>query len=134
MFKEYADHDATGLAELVARREVSPAELLDAALARAEAVNPQINAICTPMTAIARRRLEEPLSGPFAGVPLLIKDIAQHYAGVPTTAGSRALKDWTPDRHAEVVERLLAAGCVIFGKTTTPEYALKGVTELVHRN
>lgn len=129
MFKEYSQYDATGLAELVARRDITPSELLDAALARAEAVNPQINAICTPMTAIARRRLEEPLSGPFAGVPLLIKDIAQHYAGVPTTAGSRPLRNWVPDRHAEVVSRLLAAGTVIFGKTTTPEYALKGVTE-----
>ncbi|GAC1625684.1 MAG: amidase [Nevskia sp.] len=129
MFKEYANHDATGLAELVARREVSAAELLAAALARAEAVNPRINAICTPMTDLARRRAGEPLSGPFAGVPLLIKDIAQHYAGVPTSAGCRALKDWIPAEHSEVVARLLAAGVVIFGKTTTPEFALKGHTE-----
>lgn len=129
MFKDYPQYDATGLAELLARRELSAAELLEAACARAEAVNPKINAICTPMADLARRRAAEPLSGAFAGVPFLIKDIAQHYAGVPTSAGSRALKHWLPDQHCEVVRRFLDAGLVIFGKTATPEYALKASTE-----
>lgn len=129
MFKDYSQYDATGLAELVARRDVSAAELLEAAIARAEAVNPKINAICTPMHDIAHRRAQEPLTGAFAGVPMLIKDIAQHHAGVPTSAGSRALRHWLPAGHSEYVQRLLGAGTVIFGKTTTPEYALKGYTE-----
>lgn len=129
MFKEYGSYDATGLAELVARGEVSAAELLEAAIARAEAVNPRLNAINIPMLDIGRARAGERLSGPFAGVPFLIKDIAQDYAGVPTTSGSRALRNWTPTAHAEIVNRFLGAGLVIFGKTATPEFALKALTE-----
>lgn len=129
VFKDYLDFDATGLAGLVARREVSAPELLDAALARLEAVNPKINAFCTPMIDAARARAAGPLTGPFAGVPFLIKDIAQHVRGVPTSAGSRALKDWRPERSSEIVERFERAGLVSFGKTTTPELALKGCTE-----
>jgi amidase len=72
--------------------------------------------------------VREPLSGPFAGVPFLIKDIAQDYAGVPTTAGCRALRHWIPSAHAELVQRFLDAGMVIFGKTATPEFALKAET------
>jgi amidase len=131
MLNEYARHDATGLAELVARKEVTAAELLEAALARAEALNPRVNAINIPMTEIARTRVATALNGPFGGVPFLLKDIHQEYAGVPDTAGCRALRDRIPDRHAEIVARFLAAGLVIFGKTTTPEFALKGITETV---
>jgi len=129
MFKEYGEYDASGLAALVARGEVKPAELLEAAIARAEAVNPRLNAINIPMLEIGRARAGASLSGPFAGVPFLIKDIAQDYAGVPTTSGSRALCHWTPSEHAEIVKRFLNAGLVIFGKTATPEFALKATTE-----
>jgi amidase len=129
MFKEYAEYDATGLAELVARREVSPSELLEAAIARTEQLNPRLNAICIPMLEIGRARARENPEGPFAGVPFLIKDIGQDYAGVPSTSGSRALRNWVPQQHAEIVRRFLAAGLVIFGKTNTPEFALKGITE-----
>jgi amidase len=129
MFREYADHDATGLAGLVARREVTPAELLEAAIARTGQVNPRLNAICIPMLEIGRERAAQKLEGPFAGVPFLIKDIAQDYAGVPATSGSRALRNWVPPQHAEIVERFLRAGLVIFGKTATPEFALKAITE-----
>ena len=136
MFKDYLDYDATGLAGLVARGDVSALELLDAALARAEAVDPKLNAICIPMHEIARERaraLAMPRDGaaarPFQGVPFLLKDLSQHYAGVPTTAGSRALRDWKPAAHSSTVQRFLDAGLVIFGKTATPEFALKAITE-----
>ena len=128
MFKEYVRYDATGLAELIARGEVQPSEVLDAAMARAAEVNPALAAICIPMDAIARERVKMPLRGPFAGVPFLLKDIAQDYAGVPTTAGSRALRHWTPGEHAEIVHRFLQAGLVIFGKTATPEFAFTAET------
>ncbi|HEX6592331.1 MAG TPA: amidase [Moraxellaceae bacterium] len=128
-FQEYRQHDALGLAELVARGETSAAELLQCAQARAAEVNPALNAIVIPMAEIAKKRAQEALSGPFAGVPFLIKDIAQDYAGVPTTAGSRALRDYRPDRHSSYVQRTLDSGLVIFGKTNTPEFALKGTTE-----
>ncbi|MDR3414563.1 MAG: amidase [Nevskia sp.] len=129
MFKEYADYDATGLAELVARHEVSPQELLEAALVRADALNPRLNAICIPMTDIGRAHARQAPQGPFAGVPFLLKDIAQDYAGVRSTSGSCALRDWIPQEHAEIVKRFIDAGLVIFGKTATPEFALKAVTE-----
>ncbi|TXH02858.1 MAG: amidase [Nevskiaceae bacterium] len=126
---EYLQQDALGLAELVRRREVTAAELLDVALARNAEVNPRINAVVVPMDHIARERTRQPLGGPFAGVPFLIKDIQQDYAGVPTSSGSRAFRDWRPATHAHFVQRLLDAGTVIFGKTNTPELALKGTTE-----
>lgn len=128
MFKEYCQQDATGLAELIARGEVSASEVLEAALARAAEVDPQLASICIPMDAIARQRAQSALRGPFAGVPFLLKDIGQDYAGVASTSGSRALRDWVPDQHAEVVQRFLDAGLVVFGKTATPEFALRAET------
>jgi amidase len=127
--EDYLRHDALGLAGLLASGEVHASELLEAAIARAEAVNPRINALVIPMFEQARSRVREPLSGPFAGVPFLIKDIIQDYAGVPATSGSRALRDWKPPSHAAYTQRCLDAGLVIFGKTATPELALKGITE-----
>ena len=127
--QDYLRHDALGLAELVAAGEVSATELLEAAIARAGQVNPRINALVIPMFEQARSRVREPLAGPFAGVPFLIKDIIQDYAGVPATSGSRALRDWKPASHASYTQRCLDAGLVIFGKTATPELALKGITE-----
>lgn len=128
MFKEYHHYDATGLAELIARGEVSSGEVLEAALARMDEVNPRLAAICIPMQAIARQRAQASLHGPFAGVPFLLKDIAQDYAGVPSTSGSTALSGWVPQQHAEIVQRFLDAGLVVFGKTSTPEFALKAET------
>jgi amidase len=128
-FSEYAAQDAVGLAALVSSRQVSAQELLDAAQARLEAVNPRINAVVIPMHEQARERARQPLRGALAGVPFLIKDISQDYAGVPTTAGSRALRGQVPDTHAVYTQRALDAGLVIFGKTNTPELALKGTTE-----
>ncbi|MES2721345.1 MAG: amidase [Pseudomonadota bacterium] len=128
-FEEYRQHDALGLAALVSSKQVTPAELLDCALARAATVNPTLNAIVIPMHEIARTRVADELRGPFAGVPFLIKDIAQDYAGVASTAGSRAFRHYVPATHSEYVNRALAAGLVIFGKTNTPELALKGTTE-----
>ena len=126
---DYQQRDALGLAELVRNREVTAAELLDAALARNAAVNPKINAVVVPMDHIARERVRQPLGGTFGGVPFLIKDIQQDYAGVPTSAGSRAFRDYRPALHASFVQRVIESGVVIFGKTNTPELALKGTTE-----
>lgn len=128
-FEDYVRYDAWGLADLVARRQVGADELLEAAIARAEAVNPKVNAIVIPMHDIARARVKESLKGVFAGVPFLVKDLIQDYAGVPATGGSRALRNNVPAAHAELVQRWLDAGLVIFGKTNTPELGLKGVTE-----
>lgn len=128
---DYMKHDGLGLAELVRKKEVTPAELLEAAIQRAEQVNPRLNALITPMYEIARQRAQETLEGPFAGVPFLIKDLFQEYAGVPTAYGCKALKaaQYTPTEHSEITLRWLKAGTVIFGRTNTPEFGAKGITE-----
>ncbi|KUI43336.1 amidase [Mycobacterium sp. IS-1590] len=124
-FEEYRGHDATGLAELVADGEVTPAELLDLARNRAAAVNPRINAIVRDVPASPA----DAAAGPFSGVPFLIKDLAQDYAGLPTSRGSRALMSKPVAEHSEIVRRWQDAGLVIFGKTNTPEFGAKGITE-----
>jgi amidase len=126
---EYLRYDALGLAELVATGEVSAAELLALARERAAAVNPRINAIVREMRPEADARAAGTLTGPFAGVPFLIKDLAQDYAGVPTSSGCRALSTRPAGEHATVVQRWLDAGLVIFGKTNCPEFGAKGITE-----
>ncbi|KUH85464.1 MULTISPECIES: amidase family protein [unclassified Mycobacterium] len=124
-FDEYRAHDATGLAKLVADKEVTAAELLDVAKERAAAVNPRINAIVRDVPASPT----DELSGPFAGVPFLIKDLAQDYAGLPSSRGSRALMSTPVEEHSAIVQRWIDAGLVIFGKTNTPEFGTKGITE-----
>lgn len=126
---EYLQADACALANLVNRGEVSAAELLELATAQLQRLNPQLNAVNLSMLAQARQRLQEPLRGPLAGVPLLIKDAVQDYAGLPTSNGSRGFRHAVPTQHSTVVQRLLDAGAVIIGKTNTPELALKGFTD-----
>jgi Asp-tRNA(Asn)/Glu-tRNA(Gln) amidotransferase A subunit family amidase len=128
-FEEYQRYDGLGLAELVARGDVSAAELLAAARARTAAVNPRVNAVVHEMKRDADERAAGALSGPFAGVPFLIKDLAQDYAGVPTSWGSRSLASIPAAENSTVVERWQGAGLVIFGKTNTPEFGAKGITE-----
>lgn len=126
---DYIKHDAVGLAEAVARREVAAEELLALALQQNARAQPRTNAVCRLMESEARAQLAHPLNGPFAGVPFLIKDCAQDYAGLPTSYGSRALSNTLAPEHATVVRRYLDAGFVIFGKTNLPELALKGVSD-----
>jgi amidase len=123
--------DAVALAELVRRREVSAGELLEAAIARSESVNPRISAVVIPMYEIARERARSNPEGPFGGVPFLIKDLFQDFAGVPATAGCAAWHRarYVPSRHSEIVRRWLSAGTVIFGRTCTPELGAKAITE-----
>ncbi|AMW19680.1 amidase [Mycobacteroides chelonae] len=127
-FSEYSRYDATGLAELVATKQVTPAELLAAARARAVAVNNKVTAIVRTIPE-ADKQVEGELSGPFAGVPFLIKDLGQDYKGHPTSGGCRALSTLPAPEHSTIVQRWLDAGLVIFGKTNTPEFGSKGITE-----
>src|SRR3954454_9107246 len=100
-FEEYRSYDATGLAKLVTDRQVSATELLTLARERAAAVNPRINALVRDVPA---HPSDQP-DGPFAGVPFLIKDLAQDYAGLPTSSGSRAWKSTPVSEHATIVQR-----------------------------
>jgi amidase len=129
-FADYLACDATALAQHVARGEVRPGELLDLALAQHRRVHGSVNAVVRLMEAEARAQLSSGrVAGPFGGVPFLIKDGVQDYAGVPTSYGSRSMAGVVPARHAHVVERYLKAGLVIFGKTNLPEFAIRAVTD-----
>ncbi|WP_172826688.1 amidase, partial [Mycobacterium sp. 1423905.2] len=120
----YLSYDATGLAELIRSGQVKPEEVLQAAKARAAEVNPKLNAI------VADIDPAPPVEGAqFSGVPFLIKDLHQDLAGYPTSCGSRSLAKVPVTETATVVQRWLDAGLVIFGKTNTPEFGAKGITE-----
>lgn len=126
--------DATAQADLVRRREVSPRELVDAAIARLEAVNPQLNAVIHTQLDEARARAADPASlpdGPFRGVPFLMKDIGGPEAGQPNHAGSRLLKEigYRETVDGYLTTRVKQAGLVILGRTNTPELALLPTTE-----
>jgi amidase len=127
--QEYVNSDATGLAEQVASGETNANELLDIAISQYHRLNPQINAVCQPMFDLARDRVKQHLNGPLAGVPMLIKDAVQDYAGLPTSSGSKVFSRTPAAQHSHIVQRLLNAGAVIIGKSNTPELALKGVTD-----
>src|SRR3954470_23434180 len=93
-FPEYERYDALGLADLVKAREVTPTELLDAALSRAAARDPAINAISMPLEDYARGAIAVGLpAGPFEGVPFLLKDLTASIAGIRMTRTSRFFAD-----------------------------------------
>jgi amidase len=122
--------DATAQAELVRTKQVKPIELLDAAIERIERLNPQINAVVTPMYDEARRVVEGNLTqGPFTGVPFLLKDLGAGYAGVRQTQASEYLKDFVSPFDSTLTSRYKSAGLVIAGKTNTPEFGLVPTTE-----
>ena len=126
---EYADQDALGLAEMVKRKEASPAELIEAVIARAEQANPQVNAIAQPLYDQARARAKQAFEGPFAGVPWVMKDLGHPVKGARLTGGSRAFADVVASEDAESVKRFRAAGLNIFATSTSPEFGLTVTTE-----
>jgi amidase len=125
-FSEFEAYDALGLAELVRLKKVSPAELLEAAIARVEARNSAVNAVTMPLYDLARAAIADGLpSGPFTGVPFLMKDLTASIAGVRMTRSSRFFADAAPPTaDSEHVVRLRRAGLVIFGRTNTCELGL----------
>lgn len=126
----YPERDAVGLAELVRGGEASPRELIEAAIDAIERLDPHLNAVITRTFEEALARVDGGLpSGPFRGVPFLLKDIGPWYAGAPHTAGSRSRTGFVPAEHSELVRRYLAAGLVVVGKTNVPELGLQPTTE-----
>ncbi len=131
MFSEYENFDAIGLAELVKKKDVTPVELLDTAIARTEQYNPDLNAVVHKMYDEARGHISAgiDLEASFAGVPFLLKDLIATYTGVPTTGSSKILAGVKETSDSELVTRLKKSGVVVFGKTNTPEFGIMGITE-----
>jgi amidase len=129
--EEYMALDATALAGLVRSGEVSAAETVEAAIARINAVNPQINAVVERADAMARSAaLSVNPRQPFAGVPFLAKDMNIEVAGLRLTSACRWLADLPPASvDAPLAARWRAAGLCILGRTNTPEFAGEFVTE-----
>lgn len=123
--------DGLGMAALVRDGEVTPLELLDDAIERVEAVNPQVNAVVRVFADRAREAAAAPLpDGPFTGVPFILKDGGGvGYAGVPMTSASRFLADYVPAADGELTRRYKAAGLVPFAKSNLPEFGLQPTTE-----
>jgi amidase len=125
--------DATEQAALVRRGAVSPRELVEAALARMERVNPQLNAVIhhSPERAMAAANSPQLPDGPFRGVPFLMKDLGGAEAGAPCHCGMRFLRDagWTEREDAYLTQRFREAGLISLGRTNTPELALLPTTE-----
>lgn len=137
MQSEYLDYDAIGLATLVRSGQVSARELIDTAIARAEAVDPALNAIVLKDYQAARNRASRGGrdgsstlgDGPLAGVPYLIKDLGAPVAGLRMSMGCRHFQHYTPTEDSLIIARSKQAGLNIFGKTNTPEIGQMPYTE-----
>ena len=127
---------ATQLAAAIRTKQVSPVEVVDAVLARIERLNPRLNAYCTVTADLARATaraaeaavLRREALGPLHGVPYSLKDLTPTQ-GIRTTFGSKIFEHHVPTEDAILVERLRAAGGILLGKTNTPEFGCKGMTD-----
>ncbi|MGI9592325.1 MAG: amidase [Myxococcota bacterium] len=133
MTDPFSGLDATGQAELVRSGEAKPLELVDAAIARVEALDGQIGAVVTRLFEQARRQAASPdlPDGPFRGVPYLLKDLTAATAGDPFYKGNRALRDAGHKASADtaLARRFRQAGLVLIGKSNTPEFGFTVTTE-----
>ncbi|HUS66328.1 MAG TPA: amidase [Kofleriaceae bacterium] len=134
MGNELAQLDATAQAQLVQSGEVSPAELVEAALGRIERANPELNAIIHRLDEKAMTAAKGELpDGPFRGVPIVIKDLGPLTAGDPMHCGMRYLKEkgFVSPIDSFITRKLRAAGFVLVGKSNTPEMGILPTTEPV---
>src|SRR5665811_2131342 len=130
-FNKYDAYDAVGLARLVEEGDVHPLELVEAAASRIAEVNPAINAVIWDRLDAARLEVGTGgQTGPFAGVPILIKDLVVE-AGKPATFGSVFFRNYIGDTTSEFRRRIDRAGFIEIGRTNTPEFGLLPTTEPV---
>jgi amidase len=128
---EVAALDGTGQAELVRRGEVSAAELVAWGIQRIDRLNPTLNAVVATMFDDALARVGSGVSGPFAGVPFLLKDLVAESSGRRFCEGSVFLRDNVSSFDSEIVVRLRRAGLVVVGKANTPEFGMVPACEPV---
>ncbi len=133
MADQFVDLDATAQAELIRNGEAQALELVEAAIARVETFNPQLNAIIHPLfeKACAQARSTELPDGPFRGVPFVMKDLLGGPAGEPLHNGMQLLKTlgYTSPQDTYLSEKFRQAGFISVGRTNTPEWGLMGTTE-----
>jgi len=119
---DISKHDALGLAALVKAKDITPLELVDAAIERIERVNDTLNCVNIKNYENAREAAAGPLpAGPFEGVPLLLKDLLTGYKDLPLTSGSHYLKDFVAPMDSEIATRISEGGFIRLAKTVTPE-------------
>jgi amidase len=133
MADEFASLDATAQADLVRTGKASALELVDAAIARIETVNPTLNAVIAPLFEEARSDARKPVDGPFRGVPFLLKDLGAVLKGMPQYLGNRVLKEQDRRAPADTVlaTRFRDAGFICLGKTNVPELGPQPTTQPV---
>ena len=122
------DLDAVGLTEALAARRVSIAEVVEAAIARTERVDPDLNAVATPCFERARDEARTPRGGFFAGVPTFVKDNSD-LTGLPTRQGSDAFEPRPAERDGDFARMFLATGVIPLGKSQMSEYGFSAVAE-----
>lgn len=123
-----SDDDGVAIAEKIAQGQLSRAEVTSAAIARAEAVNPTLNAITCPTYDYARRRSEAEPVGALSGVPTFIKD-TDALEGFPSRFGSRSTSDAPAAKSSDFVKHFQATGVIPIGLSTTPEFGHAGTAE-----
>jgi Asp-tRNA(Asn)/Glu-tRNA(Gln) amidotransferase A subunit family amidase len=129
---EYPKYDGLGLAELIAKKQVTPLELLTAVRQRVELLNPKLSALCHLFFDQAEAQIDQKLgTGQFRGVPFVLKDLGMYLTGTITSAGSRVWKNNVANFDSTLVSRYKKAGLVIFGKSNSPELGLTATTESV---
>ena len=127
---EYSSYDGLGLAELVAKKQVTPKELALTAAAAIDKANPKLNAVVELYEDRIGGLDEKSLgSGPFHGVPFLMKDVFGHEKGRKIEFGSRLCKGMVVEAGTYLVDHLKAAGVNILGSSAAPEYSMAGTTE-----
>lgn len=122
--------DATETAARIVAGEVTAGEVVEAAIQRAEAWNPKLNALTHFDPDRARRQAQQPVTGAFGGVPTFVKDL-EDLEGVPTGCGTAAFQPGPARKNADTVAQFLDTGLIALGKTTTSEFGLTGTVEPV---
>ncbi|MEC8023342.1 MAG: amidase family protein, partial [Myxococcota bacterium] len=121
-FPEYDALDAIGIAQLIREGQVSPGEVLQAAIERIERLNPSLNAVVERTFERARTRLPSLADGPLYGVPFLLKDLKLQLSGTVTTNSTKLSSGKVATESSVLAQRYEAAGLQILGKTNTPEF------------
>src|SRR5699024_8821850 len=129
----YKTLDATDMAQLIKRKEVSPRELVELSYKQLETVQPELNVVTHVRKERALIEADHIKVNdlPFSGVPILLKDASQALANEPLTSGSRLLQKTIATHDSNFVKKIREGGFIVTGHTATPEFGLKNITEPV---